>query len=43
MQKLRKNKGSVVSRNGIKYVIMENKLYDYYSYINAGILQPVNI
>jgi len=43
MQKLRKNKGSVVSRNGIKYVMMENKLYDYYSYINAGILQPVNI
>jgi len=43
MQKIRKNKGSVVSRQGVKYINMDNKLYDYYSYINAGILQPVNI
>ena len=43
MQKIRKNKGSVVSRNGVKYVSMNNKLYDYYSYINAGILNEVSI
>jgi len=43
MQKIRKNKGSVVSRNGVKYVSMNNKLYDYYSYTNAGILNEVNI
>jgi hypothetical protein len=43
MQKIRKNKGSVVSRNGVKYVSMNNKIYDYYSYINAGILNEINI
>jgi hypothetical protein len=42
MQVLKKNKGVVVSKDGTKYVMMNNKLYDYFSYKNAGILLPVN-
>jgi len=42
-QKLRKNKGTVVSKNGVKYVTMNDKLYDYYSYVNSGLLYPANI
>jgi hypothetical protein len=38
MQVTRKNKGTVVSRNGKKYVVINNKLYDYFSYKNAGVL-----
>jgi len=34
----KKNKGRVVSKKGIKYVEMDGKIYNYYSYINAGIL-----
>lgn len=40
LQVLQKNKGTVVSRNGKKYVTINNKLYDYFSYKNAGILLP---
>ena len=42
MQVLRKNKGTVISRNGVKYVMINKKLYDYFSYKNAGILLPVS-
>ncbi len=41
LQVARKNKGVVVSKNGNKYVMMNNKLYDYFSYVNAGLLLPV--
>jgi superfamily II DNA or RNA helicase len=41
LQVVRKNKGIVVSKNGKKYVMINNKLYDYFSYVNAGILLPV--
>ncbi len=40
-QVLQKNRGIVVSRNGNKYVMINNKLYDYFSYKNAGILLPI--
>ena len=40
-QIVRQNKGIVVSRNGNKYVMMNGKLYDYFSYKNAGILLPL--
>jgi superfamily II DNA or RNA helicase len=43
LQVKRKNKGVVVSKNGKKYVMMNNKLYDYFSYVNAGLLLPVAI
>jgi len=42
-QKTRKNKGTVVSKDGIKYVMLNDKLYDYNSYINAGLLYPITI
>jgi len=42
-QKTRKNKGTVVSKDGIKYVMLNDKLYDYNSYINAGLLYPATI
>lgn len=42
-QKTRKNKGIVVSKDGVKYVMINDKVYDYYSYVNAGILYPANI
>ena len=34
----KKNKGRVVSIKGNKYVRMNDKLYNYYSYVNAGVL-----
>jgi hypothetical protein len=37
-KKLKKDKGTVVSRNGVKYVLLDDKLYDYFSYKSAGIL-----
>jgi hypothetical protein len=40
-QVLKKNKGVVVEHDGKKYVMLNNKLYDYYSYKNAGILLPI--
>ena len=36
-------KGKVVSRNGEKYVLVDGKIYDYFSYVNAGVLIPVHI
>jgi len=37
-ERTNKNKGRVVSRDGVKYVLLNKKLYDYFSYKNAGIL-----
>lgn len=37
-KKLKQGKGKVVSRNGVKYVLLDDKLYDYFSYKSAGIL-----
>jgi len=42
-QHIKKDRGRVVLKNGIKYVILKDKLYDYYSYVNAGILLPANM
>ena len=42
-QKMQKNKGKVVSKDGVKYVMMNEKLYDYNSYVNAELLYPANI
>ena len=39
--KLKKGKGKVVLIKNKKYVELNNKYYDYNSYINSGILQPV--
>jgi hypothetical protein len=41
-QYTKKDRGRVILKNGKKYVIMKDKLYDYYSYVNAGILLPTN-
>lgn len=35
------NKGKVISKDGIKYVLLNDKVYDYFSYKNAGILLEV--
>jgi len=43
MQIKKQNKGRVVMKKGIKYIELENKYYDYFSYMNAGILVPENI
>jgi len=42
LQKLRSNKGIVVSKDRKKYAVIDNKLYDYFSYINTGVLLPVS-
>ena len=42
-QHTRKDRGRVVKKIDIKYVLLKNKLYDYYSYVNAGILLPATI
>jgi superfamily II DNA or RNA helicase len=42
-QHTKKDRGRVVLKNGKKYVIIKDKLYDYYSYVNAGVLLPANI
>ena len=42
-QHIRKDRGQVVLKNGKKYVILKDKLYDYYSYVNAGLLIPANV
>jgi superfamily II DNA or RNA helicase len=42
-QHIRKDRGQVVLKNGKKYVILKDKLYDYYSYVNAGILLPASV
>jgi hypothetical protein len=43
MQVTKKNKGIVISKNGKKYVTLNGKLYDYFSYKNAGILLPISV
>ena len=42
-QHIRTDRGRVVLKNGKKYVILKDKLYDYYSYVNAGILLPAEL
>ena len=42
-QHIRKDRGRVVLKNGKKYVILKDKLYDYYSYVNAGLLIPASV
>jgi superfamily II DNA or RNA helicase len=42
-QYTKKDRGRVVLKNNKKYVIIKDKLYDYYSYVNAGVLLPANI
>ena len=41
LQILKKNKGVVVSRDGKKYVMINDKIYDYFSYVHSGVLLPV--
>ena len=41
LKKKKTGKGKVVLINDIKYVELNKKLYDYESYINAGILLPI--
>ena len=40
MQVARKNKGRVIMKKDIKYIEMDGKYYNYFSYINAGVLIP---
>jgi hypothetical protein len=40
MQVARKNKGRVIMKKGMKYIEMDGKYYNYFSYINAGVLIP---
>ena len=42
-QVARKNKGRVILKNGNKYVVLNGKVYNYHSYVNAGILIPEEI
>ena len=37
-QVFKKNKGKVIIKNGNKYVEMDGKIYNYFSYVNAGVL-----
>ena len=37
-ERVKTDKGKVVSKDGVKYVLLNGKLYDYNSYKNAGIL-----
>lgn len=41
LQVLKTNKGLVVIKDGRKYVLLNDKLYDYFSYKNAGILMEI--
>jgi hypothetical protein len=43
LQVSKNNKGTVVSKNGKKYVVIDNKIYDYFSYVNTGVLLPTSI
>ena len=40
MEVAKKGKGRVFTKKGIKYVELDGKYYDYFSYVNAGILIP---
>jgi len=42
-QHIRKDRGRVILKKGKKYVVLKDKLYDYYSYVNAGLLIPASI
>lgn len=42
-QVAKKGKGQVVIKKGVKYVKLNDKIYNYYSYKNAGILIPEEI
>jgi hypothetical protein len=37
-ERAKTDRGKVVSRDGVKYVLLKDKLYDYNSYKNAGVL-----
>ena len=39
----KKDKGRVFIKNGKKYVELKGKVYNYYSYVNAGVLIPEDI
>ena len=39
----KQDKGIVVTHDGKKYVLLNEKLYDYFSYTKAGLLLPVDI
>jgi len=41
-KKIRKSKGKAVMKNGVKYVLLNKKLYDYNSYVNSNILIEAN-
>jgi hypothetical protein len=43
MQVAKKDKGRVVMKKGVKYVEMNGKYFNYFSYINAGVLIQENI
>ena len=38
LQVAKRGKGKAIMKNGIKYIEMDGKYYNYYSYTNAGIL-----
>ena len=40
LQVAKRGKGKAIMKKGVKYIEMDGKYYDYYSYINAGILVP---
>jgi len=40
MQIMKKNKGKVVMKNNKKYIELDGKYYNYFSYLNAGVLIP---
>lgn len=39
----KKGKGKVIIKNNNKYVLLNDKIYNYHSYVNAGILIPEEI
>lgn len=43
LQVAKKDKGRVISKDGKKYVLLNDKIYDYYSYTNSGVLLPINM
>ena len=42
-QILKKDKGKVIIKKGVKYVKLNEKIYNYHSYVTAGILIPEEI
>lgn len=40
MEVLKKGTGKVVSKNGKKYILLNDKIYDYFSYTKTGLLLP---